>query len=165
MISSLNPKTLERDIRRVVDLSGWMDRNGFVLMRLFVCYAVTFELCRELETVRFSVHKLVSQEGGGLNLSEVIVGRRIRSLYRAVRERRSREEIRRVFERIQDRAQRIGVERFVSAKSYIFPLLHQRASGRFRIGVKRDVFSALVADRLVGRLDGYLIRRLARVCG
>ena len=160
----LNPRVDEASVQNRLDYSGWFDRNRALLLYLFVCYGVTYELNREVQTVRFSVHRLFRANDPMVNLSRRKVVGRVLSLFRAVRRRRSKEETRMVFDRIRANAEKLGLERVVSGKDYIFPSLYGITKGHFGVNLRSDSFRVLVAQFATRTLDPYLLRRLRKIC-
>ena len=147
-----------------LDFLGWFERNRRILRNLFICYAVSNELNEEVGTVRFSIHRLFRPGDANFDLCEIRVGSRIVGLYRSIRRNRSKHETRLVFDRVRQNADKLGVERFVSGKDYLFPPLYNLMKARFRITVSSNSFHGVVAQCLVRNLDPYLLRRIRSVC-
>ena len=159
-VTSLDPQVDEQTAFQRLDYSGWLARNRNALTHLFVCYAVSFELYRDQKTVGFSVHKLLKPGDATLDLCEIRVTRRVIGLYRSIRKHNSKEETRRTFDRIRSNAAKIGAERFVSGKDYIFPILFRAVVSRFRVRGSIGSFKTVVAQCMVSTRDPYLLRRL-----
>ena len=159
----LDPQVDQQTALQRLDFSGWFARNRDALTYLFVCYAVSFVLNREQETVGFSVHRLLRPGDPNFDLCEARVATRVIGLYRSIRNHNSKEETRRVFDRIRSNAAKVGVERFVSGKDYIFPVLYQSVVSRFRATTRTGSFKTLVAQCMVSIRDPYFLRSLHRI--
>ena len=162
-VRTLDPQVDQQTAFQRLDFSGWLARNRDSLTQLFVCYAVSFELYRDQETVGFSVHRLLRLEDASFDLCETRVATRVMGLYRSIRNHNSKEETRRAFDRIRSNAARIGVERFVSGKDYVFPILFRAVTSRFRVYTRSGSFKTLVAQCMVSTRDPYLLRSLNRI--
>ena len=160
----LDPRVEEISARRTIDFVGWFERNRLMLSCLFVCYAVTYELMREQETVGYSVYKLLESTEDSFDLSERKVVARVAGLYRKLRSEYSIAETRDVFDRIKERASKVSIECFVSGKDYIFPPLYSIIKSNFKTSIRADSFRVLVAECMASVADPYLSRRLRRVC-
>ena len=159
----VNTRIDEVTARRQVDLFGWLERNRRCLESLFVCYAVTYEMKKSLQTVGFSVYELV-KGGGDFDLCERKISIRVMELYRRIRIDFSREYTRNVYERIRMNAEAINVELYVSGKDYIFPLIYQVIKKKNPTNITGNAFKVLVAQCLEETKDSYLLRRIRRVC-
>ena len=159
----LNPRLDIGVLQEEGDYSEWLESNRDSLLGLFVFYAVAFELKREEQTVRYSVFKLVSHGDADYGLCRESVFRRILGLYRIVRRDCTSEEAREIYQRVRVNANEGGVERFVSGKDYILPLVFLRWKAKFRVNIPMNSFKTLVAKCIEGPLDPYLLRRLRQV--
>lgn len=163
-VMTLHPQVDEERAKRQVDYLGWITRNETVLTRLFICYAVTYELRKEQQTVGFSVYRLLEREDADFDLSPTKVARRVAGLYRSIREVCSHQEARIVFDRVSSNAEKFGVERFVSGKDYILPMFYRIIKRGFGINVRLNVFGVLIAECMNDIADPYLSRRLKGIC-
>ena len=163
-ITTLNIKIDYHTAREELDLFGWIERNGAALYSLFICYAVSYELKNEQQTVGYSVHKLLRWNNTDLDFCEKRVAIRVISLYRGIRLDFSSDEVRTVYERIKANAERLGVWRFASAKDYLVPQLYRMIKKKFGMNMSLGSFIALLADSATNREDPYLRRRLKSLC-
>ena len=147
-----------------LDFNGWLNRNRNNLVRLFICYAVTYELGRQNRTIGYSVHELVGPVRSNCDLRDDLVYRRIIALYRSLRTQCSKTEVREVFDRVNHRAQCQNSIDFVSAKDYIFPHLYKIIRAEFDVRLNPESLKTLVARCLSKTFDPYLLRRIRRVC-
>ena len=163
-ITTTNTKVSESRVSEEFNFSAWVDLNGPILARLFVCYAVTKQLASEEKTVGYSVHRLFDIEKSNYDLCASKVFARIVGLYRIVRRHASKEEVRLVFRNVEQNAKRIGVMRFASGKDYMFPAFYGICRTKFGVNISVDRFKVLVARSMDKRMDAYLLRRLRAVC-
>ena len=163
-ITTLNPKIGVTEVGTRLDFMGWFDRNEVLLKRLFVCYAVTYELAREEQTVAYSVHQLLREDTQNCDLCEEKVFTRIYKLYRTVRKNATKEVTRNTHRRISDRSLAISVQYLVSGKDYIFPPLYVSIRPLILGSIRMSLFKVLVAECMREAVDPYLKGRLTRVC-
>ena len=119
-------KFLEK-IDELFDYNDWVIRNENKLFRLFVEYAITFELNPEEQTVAYKVSNLVSCNKGLIDenkLEQRIQDLRAKALLKATEEdyNNTRNKILAYFE--SSGLSKLDV---VSGKDYLFPLLKTRA--------------------------------------
>lgn len=163
-ITTMNTSVSESRAIREFDFSAWVNRNGPMLDRLFVCYAVTRELAGDEQTVGYSVHRLFKAGNSNFDLCSSKVLARIVRLYRIARKQASKDKVRLVFRKVDQNAERIGVMWFASGKDYIFPALYGIARTKFGVNIRTNQFKVLVAQSMNRRMDPYLLRRLRKVC-
>ena len=147
-----------------LDFHGWLDRNRSTLFRLFVCYAVIYELAPQIKTVGHNVHGLVDPMDVNCDLSIVLVNRRTIGLYRSLRRQFSKSQVRYVFDRIKLNARNWNAFEYVSAKDYIFPLLYKVIRAGFNVRLDPEALKTLVAQCMSSTMDPYLLRRIRKVC-
>ena len=164
-ITTLNVRVDYNVARKELDLRRWFERNRGALYRLFVCYAVSFELKQAQQTVGFRVYKLLNWNNSYFDFCERRVAIRVIGLYRSVRLDFSQEEVREVYERIRKNAERIGEWRFVSAKDYLVPQLYKMIKRKFGTNLSLGSFLALLAESASDGQDPYLRRRLRGLWG
>ena len=163
-IMILNPDVSEHAIGRGISLNGWLGRNRVLLSSLFTCYAVTNELRKEEQTVKFSVFRLFVNDRDHFELSKSKIIKRTVGLYRLVRKNHSSTMTREIFRRVRGNANKMGIERFVSAKDYIFPGIYKTVQGKFHLNINFVSFNVLIAECMNGTSDPYLRRRLSQIC-
>ena len=163
-VTTLAPRLDEQTVMNQLDLDGWFERNRELLTSLFVCYAASFELNREASTVKFSVHKLLRSGDAHFDFCSTKIVSRIVGLYRRIRQNRSRGETRLAYNRIDGNAAKLGVERFVSGKDYLFPIVFRKVTTKFRVTTKADSLKTLIAKCTVSIQDPYLLRRVRQIC-
>ena len=162
-LTTVNTRIDENSARQQIDFFGWLDRNQKSLERLFVCYAVTYEMKREVKTVGYSVYRLL-KANNSVDLCETKVSSRIIELYRKVRNDFSKENTRLVYEKVRINAEAIGVLRFASGKDYIFPPIYQLIKSHSATNITIDAFKVLVAQCVDSAEDRYLLRRIRSIC-
>ena len=162
-VAVLVPTVNEADARTTLDFGGWFDRNSRALASLFVCYAVVKQLKNEERTVRYPIYRMLKGDESEFDLCEVSVARRVRRLYRSVREDCTKDEVRVVFDGVKSRAKGLKVRRFVSGKDYLFPAMYERAKRKFSCNMSQNSFKVLIAECVVESTDGYLRGRLRRM--
>lgn len=163
-ITTMNPNVSLEDAARRFQWKEWLERNGQLLERLFVCYAVVYELAREEKTIGYSVHRLLRDGRGEYDLCERKVFARTSALYRLTRGKHSRQEVRAVYDKVRKNAAAGKVEEFVSAKDYILPPLFGILKLEFRKNERMDLFTMLLASNCTGAEDPYLRRRIQKLC-
>ena len=162
-VTTVNTRIDEGSARQQINFFGWLERNQKCLKGLFVCYAVSYEMKRDVQTVGFSVYRLL-KGGNNYDLSENKVNRRIMNLYRRIRIDFSKDHTRHVYERVRMNAETIGLMQFASGKDYIFPPIYQVIKSRNRTNITMDAFKVLVAQCLESAKDSYLLRRIRKIC-
>ena len=162
-VTTVNTRIDENSARRQIDFLGWLERNRKSLESLFICYAVTYEMKRELKTVGFSVYRLL-KAGNNFDLCERKVFLRTIELYRRIRSDCSKENTRLVYEKVRMNAEAIGALRFASGKDYIFPPIYQLIKSKSATNITIDAFKVLVAQCVDNAEDRYLLRRIRNVC-
>ena len=158
-VTSVDALAPMRSARQMIDLEGWIARNGNLLVGLFICYAVVYELRAEMGTVSYSVHRLIDQGSRQYDLCARKVGARVFELYKAVREKKGKAETRAAVDKARTNAAKLGAKRLVSAKDYIIPVLFELVRANFKVGVSRRSFQVLVAANVKDMSDGYLKKR------
>ena len=98
------------------------------------------------------------------DLSESKIRNRVFSLYRLVRMKHTKQEVRGVFDRVKGNANKLGTLRFVSAKNHIFPSLYSVIKRKYHLNVNIVSFSVLIAECIVVLADPYLGRRIRQMC-
>ena len=162
-VTTLNTRKEESVARAEIDVSDWMRRNQDCLRKLFICYAVSYEMNREAETVGYSVYRLLAP-GVEYDFCERKVSSRVMSLYRGILRGCSKRDARRVYNRVRRNADLLGAERFASGKDHIYVPIYQRMKSRNAGNIRKDVFKVLVAQCLEKAEDPYLLRRIRRLC-
>ncbi len=158
-VTSVDPVNPSMAVRQVFDFGGWLDQNERLLYQLFVCYAVVYELRVMVNTVDYSVFRLIDKNKQQNNLCRRKVAVRVIGLYRYIRKHRGEKCTRRAYEKVVKNAKRLGAKRFVSAKGYIVPLIFQIVKTNFNVRMNRRQFSVLLAANAPHSADGYLKRR------
>ena len=102
-----------------------IERSLTVLSPLFVIYAIVYELGLTIETVGFSVHRLLETPNNPLSLSPRLIGSRVRGLIRQIRSLVSNAEYRRA-RTAATAGLRAGTDPsvFISGKDYLLPLIY-----------------------------------------
>ena len=162
-LTTINSRIAENKARQQIDLSGWLQRNRDCLERLFVCYAVTYEMNKAIKTVGFSIYCLFKGKRN-FDLCEKKVSIRILKLYGQLLHDFSTQDTRREYERIRINAKKSDVTQYASGKDYIFPAIYQRIKSRNKTNITIDSFKTLVALCLREVNDPYLRRRVRKIC-
>jgi hypothetical protein len=125
-----------------------MERSITVLMPLFVVYAIVYELGLTIETVGYSVSRLLSTSGDPLSLSEMLVRSRIRWTVREIRSKVSPQD----YQGARNKAVamvRSGVSDhsiFISGKDYLVPLVHMHLRRVARLNDSPSRFKVRLAQ-------------------
>lgn len=162
-VTIVNPKIDEVRARRQLDLAGWISRNAKNLERLFIGYAIVFEMKPQIETVGYSAHRLLKSEKSTDFCGRKVSIRLIR-LYKEVHSNYSNKEIRECYEIVRESAECINVVKYVSGKDYIFPMIYKLVKSKYGHNIREDSFKALIAQCLNVVEDPYLLRRLRNLC-
>lgn len=123
-----------------------LDRAVTTLVPLFVLYGIVLELGLGLETINYSVHRLLEDPADPFTLSERLVRVRILSIIRQIRAHVSARKYRSIRNSILRRIRR-NVRHdsvYISGKTYLLPLTHLQLK---RVAGLNDSF-----DRLKVRL-------------
>ena len=109
-----------------LDFRGLIERSVRILSPLFIVYAVVYDLGLTIETVGFSVHRLLETPNAPLSLSPVLVRERVKSLIREIHSKVSHSDYRLVRSAATS-AIRAGTDHsiFISGKDYLLPLIYQ----------------------------------------
>jgi hypothetical protein len=96
-----------------------------VLSPLFVTYAIVYELGLTIDTVSFSVHRLLETPNNPLSLSPRLIKNRVRGLIRQIRSQVSHADYRRARSAATS-GLRAGTDPsiFISGKDYLLPLIY-----------------------------------------
>lgn len=162
-ITTKNPNVPRSAVVRQFNMKDWFQRNSQALAGLFICYAVTFELAKDVKTVDYRVRKLLDSKSKSSDLCERKVRLRILALYREVRTRCDGAKVRGLYGRVSANADALGVERFVSGKDYVIPVFHKMIAEKFKVNISFTELKTLIAQCMKGSHDVHLRRRLRMV--
>lgn len=102
-----------------------IERSVRILSPLFIVYAVVYDLDLPIETVAFSVHRLLETPNDPLSLSPMRVRSRVKSLIQQIHSQVSHADYRRA-RSVATSGLRAGTDPsiFISGKDYLLPLIH-----------------------------------------
>jgi hypothetical protein len=134
-----------------------------LLRLLFVAYAASQEVNAGVETVKYSIYKMLRGAGGSAEIDEVKLKRRITQVIRlsckavgvAVFSKKRRE--------IYARSRRLGMKAFVSGKDLLFPLVWLRLRHHLNITTKPDDLKLQFAKEFGQACEPMLARRLQTI--
>jgi hypothetical protein len=120
------PSVTWPDLALQLKLRTMLDGAVELLLPLFVVYAAIHELGLGIETVSYSVHRLLSVPGDPATLSRSLIDARILSLVRKIRASVAGTRYRKLRDRILRRMATgdPDLSRYISGKTYLLPLVH-----------------------------------------
>jgi hypothetical protein len=157
----LNPMMDEAQIAGKFDIQGSLREIERELRRLFMTYAVVHKLCPSVQTVGYSVHKLLKAESAGATIDRRKVAIRIIALYRAAISAVGGAAVRSTKAAIAARFAQLPLKLVASGKDYVLPPLWMSFRARCGYRGSLEQLKVALARSFDSRADPYFARRMA----
>lgn len=152
------------DMRTALDLQHFLDSATQKLLPLFVMYGIVQKLGLGVETVNYSVHRLLDRPNDPASLSTNLIRSRILFLGRLARAHVKLEKYRKTRNAIFKRINKSTLVRrhYISGKTYLLPLLHMRLKSVASFNDTIDHTKVRLAQHSDLSIDRSLKRALSR---
>ena len=157
-----DPRCSEQDARTRVAFDEWLKTNEALLLALFVCYGIVQRTDGSIQTVSFSVHRLLKDPKANIDLCPIKVNIRIFGLYREIAKKNGMEIVRKRYHELRKSLTTLSAMDVVSAKDYIFPLIYKKIKSNFQISISAESFKVMLASKTDRSADPYFARSLSR---
>lgn len=156
------PQTPWSDLAIRLALRPLLERSVRLLLPLFVVYAVVHQLRLPIETVDYSVHRLLATPGDPLTLSETLIRTRILSLLRAIRSQVTGKKYRAARNEILRRVKRNRRDHsvYISGKAYLLPLAYLQLKRLVALNESLERVKVRLAQHSEMTIDSGLLRAL-----
>lgn len=154
------PRKPERVLRNEFAFQQLINDLNANLTPLFVAYAATFKLDSTIQTTGFPVRKLITNTPQGPHIDPIKVRRRVVSLYLKLSKSVGVEKVRKERSRISKNAAKNTIERIVSGKDYILPIVFLRFQAIFGYGRGDEHFKVALARSFSPLADPYFARKV-----
>jgi len=153
LVEILNPNISAADVELHLDLEIWLSNQRTSLYHLFVCYAVNSSLNGGLDSVSYHVSRLTLDHPQ----KDIVCNRKIRSrvfrMYRNLTLRFGIEAVRDERNKITSATDESFIEKLVSGKSYLLPLIFYRLRREFGGGMSDDQMKVVLAKNVDVAVD------------
>jgi hypothetical protein len=152
------------DMALALAIRPLLTQSSNLLLPLFIAYAIVLMLDLPIETVRYSVRRLLTDVSDPMSLSERLVRIRIISIIRLIRGHVSGKKYRstRDFVSRQVTKRRLDSDVYLSGKTYLLPLLHLQLQRRAAFNDSFDGLKVRLAQHCELTIDSGLQRAIRK---
>lgn len=154
------PNASELEVRDTIKFDEWIKNDAQKLIPLFVVYAAVNKLAPQISTINYTLSNLFDAGRLGPSISANKVRSRIRQIYRSGVRASSLVSLAKARREISQTASSLGLEKIVSGKDYLIPILSLRISAAFKQRFSHDQLKVFLANGWDGSNDRNLVRRL-----
>ncbi|WOB78740.1 DUF4435 domain-containing protein [Brevundimonas nasdae] len=159
-----HPNISENDADAKFDFQEFVYEIDQGLKQLFQLYAVSSKLSPSVATISHPVLDLCLRRANGeLALDPVLIKKRMSSLLRAMLRHTTKDAIRKEIAECGARAASLQSIKFVSGKSYIFPILESWLRIRLGIRATAEQLKVRLAGHFQQNQEPYFARRVANL--
>lgn len=157
-----DPRCSEQEARIRVAFDDWLKTNEGILLELFMCYGIVQRIDGSIQTVAFSVHRLLKDPNATIDLCPTKVRARIFGLYREIAKKNGIDVVRKRYHELRESLAAFSAMDVVSAKDYIFPLIYKKIKSNFQLSISAESFKVMLASKTDRSVDPYFARSLSR---
>jgi Protein of unknown function (DUF4435) len=136
-----------------------------LLRSLFIVYAASQEVGAGIETVSFSVYKLLSKKGGLDEFDQAKIRFRIKDVIRRSARAVGVGAFSKKRRELKVGSIKLGLDNFVSGKDCILPIIWLRARARHGYPRQQEHFKLDLAKEFKPECEPFLAKKLSAICG